>query len=262
MLKNKYPDLKEEEIKASLKEEMRRLLRSGWALDTEDGPYDTESQTYSHLFGNPYFEAGEAWPVNPNSKNPLTFVFQIVDSPQTPLPEGMGLFQFFLDRQDVPWSEADPGYLVKVYPQLDPGKMVSLEKPRATLSQSETADPENPITVRISGRQAPYLPHNEDRSHKAMDLMRSYDLLDNGEDAFDLWEELAYELGVNELDSANIGAWPQWLSASEWPLDEEEMPLPFLLEMDGGFPWCFMTGMYWFLDPEAPQGLRFIHHLA
>lgn len=74
-----------------------------------------ESHLLSQMFGNPYFEQGETWPLNCNTGKPLEFIFQILNKEATPLPKGIEMIQEFIDPSNIPFSENDPGIFIKTY---------------------------------------------------------------------------------------------------------------------------------------------------
>jgi uncharacterized protein YwqG len=78
------------------------------------------SQLISHIGGVPYFEEGEAWPVDDHSTE-IEFIMQIFDSENTPLPFGLKLIQVFIhSEENMPWDdEYSKGWKIKGYKYLN-----------------------------------------------------------------------------------------------------------------------------------------------
>jgi len=62
-----------------LRTQLRALLRTRLQLHLEQAERPAASQLLSHSGGKPYFEAGEAWPTNPDTGQPLELIFQLVN---------------------------------------------------------------------------------------------------------------------------------------------------------------------------------------
>jgi hypothetical protein len=113
-----------------------------------------ESHLMSQMFGNPYFEQGETWPLNRETGKPLEFIFQILNEEVTPLPKEIRMIQVFIDPANIPHSETDAGICIKTYRNISIDKLMKIKKP---YNESK------PITVLMNPTKTVSLPDNEER---------------------------------------------------------------------------------------------------
>lgn len=87
--------------------------------------------TASKFGGDPYFEAGEQWPICSKCENAESFICQLDlrQAKDAQLPSSFGLLTFFYCFQCFPWDAPQPGWTVQNYPQADIAKAVCIEKP-------------------------------------------------------------------------------------------------------------------------------------
>ncbi|RZK13856.1 MAG: DUF1963 domain-containing protein [Hymenobacter sp.] len=62
-----------------LRDQLQARLLTKQQLLVTPAERPAASQLLSHIGGEPYFEAGETWPTNPKTGQPLELIFQLVD---------------------------------------------------------------------------------------------------------------------------------------------------------------------------------------
>lgn len=106
------------DLQSQLQQQLRGLIVTKSKLIIEKSVQPEESFLYSHFNGKPYFEAGEEWPVNTRTGQPLEFVFQIRNEESLPLFPEIGILQFYYDAYGEDYivdGSQTYGYQIKVY---------------------------------------------------------------------------------------------------------------------------------------------------
>lgn len=121
---------------AELVDQLRTLLRTKQQLLVTPAERPMASQLLSHIGGDPYFEAGETWPVNPETGQPLELIFQLVNEDgRLPWPFAAQVVQFYHNYQwgELPFDEGhEPrDFCLKTYPQLQPAQVARVPRPAA-----------------------------------------------------------------------------------------------------------------------------------
>jgi hypothetical protein len=202
------------------------------------------------MFGNPYFESDREWPVNKDTGKPLEFIFQIVNSEQTPLPLSFKVLQVFIDPENIPHSESDAGICIRTYKDYSTERLARITKPYRE---------DKPMTVLMNSQKSSSLPDNEDRPGEIHEIGRQIQDIDPESDYFDIFDDIYGELGVDEFDISGIGGYPHWLQGAEMPVSSSGKKCDFLCEIHGGFKWNFMAALLFFVNPDDPMDIRFVH---
>jgi len=119
-----------------LRTQLRALLRTKQQLYIEPAERPAASQLLSHIGGDPYFEAGETWPTNSETDQPLELIFQLVNlDGDMPWPFEAQVVQFY---HNYHWGELpfDDGhepldFCLKTYPRLRPEQRAQVPRPAA-----------------------------------------------------------------------------------------------------------------------------------
>ena len=230
-----------------LAEQLRLLLRPRVKLlltPAAQGPADT--QLLSHLGGDPYFEQGESWPVNPSTGQPLEFIFQLINDGSLPLPFPARVLQYFCDYhgEEVVFDDSDPDlFAFKVYAAPNPTRQVRLPRPVALPSPEYAA---------IACEPGLCLPDDDELPDLSPATWQLCQQLAGTDD----WDEL-YNAAVTEmLGEPDFGSWvggyALWLQGAH-PRGE------FFLEFDSteAFMWGDSGLLYFFYQPGADPVVSF-----
>ena len=236
--------------KSELNRELRRKLeelllqRSTLLVAAAEKPEVT--QTISHYGGDPYFEIGEEWPVNPDTGQPLELIFQLVSEDNMPWPFPAKIVQFYHNYYDgePPFDEnhEPKDHCLKTYPAICPNRQVHLARPAALPPISFKQ-----ITVRVE----PSLPDDDELEYISPATEALCQQIAPSDWPF------AYNSAVEELiGEQDLGSWvggyAQWLqSASPTGI--------FWLEFDSteDFSWGDAGLLYFFSDPTNPLDISF-----
>ncbi|RTQ45607.1 DUF1963 domain-containing protein [Hymenobacter gummosus] len=227
--------------------QLQGLLLPKTQLTVAPAARPAATQLLSHLGGDPYFEAGEAWPVNPNTGQPLELIFQLVDEGgRLNWPFPAAVVQFYLDQygEEGVYDDSDPAqYRFQVYPAIRPGQQALVPRPAALPAigcYSITAQP----------RQS--LPDDDELeliSPATKALCRQL--------AGEKWRKV-YNAAVAAVlgEAPDLGSWvggyAQWLQGA-YPTGE------FLLQFDSNeaFMWGDSGLLYFCYDPADPAAVSF-----
>lgn len=204
------------------------------------------TQLLSHFGGDPYFEAGETWPVNPKTGQPLELIFQLVDDGRMGWPFPAAVVQFYLDQygeEGVYDDSDDAQYRFKVYPAIRPEQQAYLPRPAALPAigyYGITAQP----------RQS--LPDDDelDQISPATQLLCEQLAGDNWRRVYNAAVQAV--LGAESDLGSWVGGYAQWLQGA-YPTGE------FLLQFDSNeaFMWGDSGLLYFCYDPAQPGQISF-----
>ncbi|MGI4740826.1 MAG: DUF1963 domain-containing protein [Janthinobacterium lividum] len=230
-----------------LRTQLRAQLLTKQQLLVTPADRPAASQLLSHIGGDPYFEAGEAWPTNSETGQPLELIFQLVNlNEDMPWPFEAQVVQFY---HNYYWGEPpfDDGYepldcCVKTYPRLRPEYLAQVPRP-ATLP---------PIGFSyIRTQAAPSLPDDDELADLAPALQALCEQVDPQD-----WRE-AYNTAVTELaGEPDLGSWvggyAQWLQGA-YPTGT------FWLQFDSteDFAWGDSGLLYFCVDGLDPSTISF-----
>ncbi len=229
-----------------LRAHLRALLRTKQQLLLEPAERPVASQLLSHIGGDPYFEAGETWPTNPDTGQPLELIFQLVNPDGTmPWPFEAQVVQFYHNYYwgELPYDDSEPcDFRLKTYPRLRPERLAQVPRPAAL----------PPIGFsHIRTQAAASLPDDDELADIAPDLQGLCERL-NPED----WRE-AYHAAVTELaGEPDLGSWvggyAQWLQGA-YPTGT------FWLQFDSteDFAWGDSGLLYFCVDGQDPATSSF-----
>lgn len=234
-------------LAAQLRTQLRALLRTKQQLRLEPAERPAASQLLSHSGGDPYFEAGETWPVNPDTGQPLELIFQLVNPDGAlPWPFEAQVVQFY---QNYHWGEPpfDDGhephdFRLKTYPRIRPAQLALVPRPAALPPMGFS---------HIRAQPAPALPDDDELADLAPELQTLCQQL-RPED----WRA-AYNQAVTELaGEPDLGSWvggyAQWLQGA-YPTGT------FWLQYDSteDFSWGDSGLLYFFVDGHDPATISF-----
>ncbi|RZL15696.1 MAG: DUF1963 domain-containing protein [Hymenobacter sp.] len=230
-----------------LRTQLRAQLLTKQQLLVTPADRPAASQLLSHIGGDPYFEAGEAWPTNSETGQPLELIFQLVNlNEDMPWPFEAQVVQFY---HNYHWGEPpfDDGYepldyCVKTYPRLRPEYLAQVPRPAAL----------PPIGFSyIRTQAAPSLPDDDELADLAPTLQALCEQVDPQD-----WRE-AYNTAVTELaGEPDLGSWvggyAQWLQGA-YPTGT------FWLQFDSteDFAWGDSGLLYFCVDGLDPSTISF-----
>ncbi|MGI4743324.1 MAG: DUF1963 domain-containing protein [Janthinobacterium lividum] len=230
-----------------LRTQLRALLRTKQQLLVTPAERPAASQLLSHIGGDPYFEAGETWPSNSKTGQPLELIFQLVNlDGDMPWPFEAQVVQFY---HNYHWGELpfDDGhepldFCLKTYPRLRPEQLAQVPRPAAL----------PPIRFsHIRTQAAPSLPDDDELADLAPELQALCEQLNPD----DWWE--AYNAAVTELaGEPDLGSWvggyAQWLQGA-YPTGT------FWLQFDStqDFAWGDSGLLYFCVDGHDPNTISF-----
>ena len=233
-------------LREQLLAQLRPLLRTKQQLLIAPAERPAASQLLSHIGGDPYFEAGETWPTNPETGQPLELIFQLVNLDDSmPWPFEAQVVQFYQNYHwgELPFDDGDPrDFRVKTYPRLRPGQQVLVPRP-AALPAIEFSH--------IQARAAPSLPDDDELPDLAPGLLALCQQLRPKN-----WRK-AYNQAVTELaGEPDLGSWvggyAQWLQGA-YPTGT------FWLQFDStdDFAWGDSGLLYFCVDGTDPATISF-----
>jgi len=230
-----------------LRTQLRALLRTKQQLYIEPSERPAASQLLSHIGGDPYFEAGETWPTNSETDQPLELIFQLVNlDGDMPWPFEAQIVQFY---HNYHWGELpfDDGhepldFCLKTYPRLRPEQRAQVPRPAAL----------PPIGFsHIRTQAAPSLPDDDELPDLAPALQALCEQLQPAD-----WRA-AYHQAVTELaGEPDLGSWvggyAQWLQGA-YPTGT------FWLQFDSteNFSWGDSGLLYFCVDGHDPNTISF-----
>jgi len=230
-----------------LRTQLRARLLTKQQLLVTPAARPAASQLLSHIGGDPYFEAGEVWPTNPETGQPLELIFQLVNlDGAMPWPFEAQVVQFY---HNYHWGELpfDDGHApldccVKTYPCLRPAHLAQVPRPAAL----------PPIGFSyIRTQAAPSLPDDDELADLAPELQALCEQVDPED-----WRE-AYRAAVTELaGEPDLGSWvggyAQWLQGA-YPTGT------FWLQFDSTaeFAWGDAGLLYFCVDAHDPSTISF-----
>lgn len=202
------------------------------------------SNMKSHFGGVPYFETGENWPKTEEDTD-LNFVCQIFNDGHNLLPKNIKLIQFYYDFEEGPWSTEEEGWLVKIYEELNPEKVITIDKP---------ADLEKSKYCEIQFENVKSLPDWEGLSvycPEATDLAEEI----NDDDPWEVYDELVIKLTNQEDYQSQIGGYPKWVQGESIPENNNGQDFKFLLQIDSedkaGIMWGDVGLVYIYYDAKT-----------
>ena len=234
------------ELKQQLDQQLQQLLIQKTMLRVVPGERPPiSSQLMSHIGGDPYFEADEEWPVNPETGQPLELIFQLVSESNSIWPFPAQVVQFYHNyyEGDLPFDESEPeDYRIKIYPAVQPEKQVLLPRPAALPSIGFS---------HIELHSEPALPDDDELeyiSSKTLAICRQL--------APEKWQSVYNEAVEALIGEQNLGSWvggyAHWLQGA-YPTGE------FLMQFDSteDFMWGDSGLLYFFYDPEEVTSISF-----
>ena len=231
---------------AEIIKKLTPLIKSKTQMELIKAGNKEGSQFISHFGGIPYFEEGEAWPVNKDSGKPLSFIMQLINTGEIHLPEEIGVLQFFYDWEEFPWETEQEGWLIKMYPKLDKSKAVVVEPDTAVFSPDF-------CTINFVDKQS--LPDWEGLyaiDESILDLCEKI----NPDDSWDVLENAKTNL-IGEQDYASfLGGYPVWVQYDETP-ENYKLLLEIESEDDANIMWGDAGSVYFFYDPDDVKDIRF-----
>lgn len=228
-----------------LRAQLESLLLPRTMLHLHKAPKPADTQLLSHSGGEPYFEQGETWPVNPQTGQPLECIFQLVNDGTLVLPFPAAIVQLYYDyhgEEVIFDGSQEEGYLVKIYESISPDKLAAVPRP-ASLPAVQYES--------ITFERAPSLPDAEELdqiSAATYALCRQI----NADDWQDVYNAAVEEL-IGEQDLGSwVGGYANWLQGA-YPPDA------FLLQFDSteNFMWGDSGLLYFFYDPENVRDITF-----
>lgn len=209
------------------------------------------TQLKSHFGGQPYFEAGEAWPVSGNG-TPMSFIFQVFNTGNINLPDEVGLIQFYYDFEVYPWDTEDDGWLVKMYPAVNKNKMISVERPLGL---------DTPKYCDIEFVAIKSLP-DWDGISVYSDPASKLSCILNDDEPWGAYKEVASKhVGDQDLRS-QIGGYPIWLQGENTPKNSKGDYMKLLFQVDSESNADIMWGdgglVYVFYNPDDIKITGFI----
>ena len=225
---------------------LRALLRTKQQLRVVPAERPATSQLLSHIGGDPYFEAGETWPTNPDTGQPLELIFQLVDlDGSMPWPFEAQVVQFYQNYHwgELPFDDGDPrDFQVKIYRCLRPGQLAQVPRPAALPAIGFSY---------IQAQAAPSLPDDDELADLAPELLALCQQLRPKN-----WRK-AYNQAVTELaGEPDLGSWvggyAQWLQGA-YPTGT------FWLQFDSTaeFTWGDSGLLYFCADGPDPATISF-----
>lgn len=217
-----------------LKQESEKLIKPCTIISFSAQPWDEASNTVSNSMGNPYFKEGEEWPLSPITNKPMHFVFQIFNSRETPLPPEVELVQLFVDLENIPFSNDDPGLLIKTYASAPLEKAVSLSTPATRVGE---------MAVMAFTENVNCLPSWDDVPGS---LRRDIIKLEIQGDNDEVYNDIGYDLKADDAMKSKIGGYPGWYQSAE----KTAADYTFLFDINRGLKWCWMGAVYFFWDAK------------
>jgi len=213
-----------------LRTQLRALLRTKQQLLVTPTERPAASQLLSHIGGDPYFEAGETWPTNPKTGQPLELIFQLVNlEGNMPWPFEAQVVQFYHNYWgELPFDDGhEPlDFCLKTYPRLRPAQLVQVPRPAALPSIGFS---------RIHTQLGPSLPDDDELADIAPELQVLCEQL-NPED---WWT--AYNAAVTELaGEPDLGGWAATRSGCKVPTPRAHSGCNLIarLSSPGAMPAC------------------------
>ena len=204
---------------------------------------ENNSNIKSQFGGEPYFEIDESWPQSKAGVN-LSFVFQIYNSEGFDIPKKIKLIQFFYDFEEMPWCSDDDGWLMKIYEELNPERVIRIEKPK---------EQEKINYCEIKFKKVKSLPDWE-----GLDLHNKvafeYICKLETQEPFETYDEIVKELTGQEDYQSQIGGYPRWVQGESTPENENQENLNLLLQIDtedeAGLMWGDVGLIYFFYNEK------------
>ena len=229
-----------------LRTRLRGLLRTRHLLLPTPAERPASSQLCSPRGGDPYFEAGERWPTNPDTGQPLELIFQLVSlQGELPWPFEAQVMQFYHNYHwgELPYDDSYPAdFQVKTYRRICPERQVLLPRPAALPPLAFTA---------LRTQPAPSLPDDDELADLAPEVQALCEQLRPAD-----WRT-AYNEAVTELaGEPDLGSWvggyAQWLQGV-YPTGD------FWLQVDStaDFAWGDSGLLYFCVDGPDPATISF-----
>jgi uncharacterized protein YwqG len=237
----------ETSLPEQLRTQLRALLRTRQQLLVTPAERPAASQLLSHIGGDPYFEAGETWPTNPETGQPLELIFQLVNpNGDMPWPFEAQVVQFY---HNYHWGELpfDDGhepldFCLKTYARLRPAQLAQVPRPAAL----------PPIGFSyIHTQPGPSLPDDDELADIAPALQVLCEQL-NPEDWRDTYNAAVTELASEPDLGSWVGGYAQWLQGA-YPTGT------FWLQFDSTaeFSWGDAGLLYFCVDGHDPHTISF-----
>lgn len=236
----------EQALAIQLRTRLQGMLRTRQLLLPTPTERPVTSQLLSHSGGDPYFEAGESWPTNPETGQPLELIFQLVSLEEDPpWPFAAQVVQFYHNYYwgELPFDDSYPAdFQVKTYSHVRPERQVRLLRPAALPALAFMA---------LCTQPAPSLPDDDELADLAPEVLALCEQLRP-----DDWR-LAYHEAVTELaGEPDLGSWiggyAQWLQGA-YPTGT------FWLQVDStaDFAWGDAGLLYFCVEGSDPTTISF-----
>lgn len=242
--------------KDELLKRVKNLGRKRSAIDFDVKEFIEDSQLISQMYGNPYFEEGESWPTNPETENPLMFIFQIVNSENIQLDNDISIIQFYYDMEAQPWENDEEGWLVKVYNKISEEKIICLQKPEI----KKLAD-HDPLTALLTFKDELSFPQYGDLFFLDRDLQKTLSDIESSEgiDNFEHYDELCYKAGGESIPACSgVGGYPSWWQEGVVIKNGQGEFYNLLLEINNGILWNRFAGIFLFVNPRDKKDIKFV----
>ena len=236
----------EQALAEPLRARLQSLLRTRHLLLPTPTERPAASQLLSHIGGDPYFEADESWPTNPETGQPLELIFQLVSLDDTPpWPFAAQVVQFYHNYHwgELPFDNSYPvDFQVKTYPRICPERQVRLPRPAALPVLAFTA---------LRTQPAPSLPDDDELADLAPEVQALCEQL-RPEDWRRAYQEAVTELAGEPDLGSWIGGYAQWLQGA-YPTGT------FWLQFDStdDFAWGDAGLLYFCVDGSDPATISF-----
>jgi uncharacterized protein YwqG len=208
------------------------------------------SQLVSHFGGQPYFEEGEEWPISMKGKS-MDFIFQLFNEEGLVLPKEIKLIQFFYDWEEFPWETENDGWRVKIYEELNPAQIKTIEKP-TNLDVSHYCE--------IQFENIVSLPAWEGLDCYSSDASNLSNVL-NEDKPWDSYDKVVQKLTGHDGFQSQLGGYPTWIQGESTPKNKNGDSMPLLFQIDSednaGIMWGDCGIVYVFYDRDSKQ-LEFI----
>ena len=204
------------------------------------------TQLLSHFGGQPYFEEGEEWIRSKNGKH-MQFIFQIFNTTALELPESIKLIQLYYDWDEFPWDTESDGWYVKIYKELRPDKLISINKP-AELESSKYCEIEFQAVKSLPDWEGIDL-YEPNASNLSCVL--------NEEEPWESYQKTVEKL-IGEQDyQSQLGGYPKWVQGESTPknIKGENMKLLFQIDSEDNaeLMWGDVGLIYVFFDEETDK---------
>lgn len=200
----------------------------------------------SHFGGQPYFTKKEFWPTSEHGTK-LAFIFQVYNTTDLPLPNGIELIQFYYDWDEFPWDSSSDGWLVKIYKEAKKENLQRIDQP-SELEKTKYCE--------ISASSVQTLPDWEGVALHCKTASKLSCVLDENEH-WDSYDQIITKLIGEQGYQSQIGGYPKWVQGESTPNDSEGNPMKLLFQIDSednaGVMWGDVGLIYVFYDEKTEK---------